>query len=146
MIKKMNAKNIRKQRGRQSTNIYLRRVKIINDLSREYYVIGSSGNEYKVLINNNPCCTCPDFQSRNMRCKHIYYVLDQILNVGDEIIDIKNYSDSNLRNLFGYEKVEDEENDKNKIKKSYLNPNNIMNWIFDYIPCINFPKNEKEND
>ena len=99
----MNAKNIQRKNRGQTELIYLRKVKIISELSREYDILGSSSMKYTVWICNSPICTCPDFHTRKARCKHIYYVLQQILNAKDELVDKNDYSDSDLRSLFNYE-------------------------------------------
>ena len=38
-------------------------------------VLSQSGNgHYFVRLDNNPSCTCPDFELRQQPCKHIYAV------------------------------------------------------------------------
>ena len=43
-----------------------------NDLRREYTVLGSTGNVYKVEIGKIVSCNCPDQQ---LPCKHIIFVM-----------------------------------------------------------------------
>lgn len=46
--------------------------------SRRFYVPSASqdGRRYTVdLSTENPSCTCPDYEEREMKCKHIYAVL-----------------------------------------------------------------------
>ncbi len=40
-----------------------------------YKVPSQSGNgSYVVSVNGEPFCTCPDFEKREDRCKHVYAV------------------------------------------------------------------------
>jgi len=71
-----------------------------NDLVRDYDVMGKSGNVYKVSIKKSPTCTCPDHKQRFKRCKHIYFVLTRIMKVKKEQEDYKEYSDSDLKDMF----------------------------------------------
>ena len=51
-------------------------------LEREYAIMGSGGNIYKVTIGRDPRCECPDYQKRNGDpCKHIFFVLGKVLGV-----------------------------------------------------------------
>ena len=47
--------------------------------SRRFYVPSASqdGRKYTVDMSSadNPTCTCPDYEEREMKCKHIYAVL-----------------------------------------------------------------------
>lgn len=90
----------RREKGASET-IYLREVKIIGELNREYEVMGMSGNKYTLWIHKSPACTCPDFNGRGGRCKHIYYVMDKILHVDDAIINKDELSEDDLRVIFG---------------------------------------------
>ena len=121
----MNAINTRKEKGRTET-IYLRRVKNISELNREYDILGSSGKTYTLWINEKPTCTCPDFHGRTLRCKHIYYVLDKILNVDDRLIDNEEYSMDELCYIFGIKKELNEPNESSYIDNIY---DNITNFI-----------------
>lgn len=97
-LKSMN--NIRKERGK-TQNIFLIET-IINekdtDKIREYVVMGSTGNVYHVKIKNVPECTCPDYKTRNIRCKHIYFVLIKVMNNVDN--EKPSYSDEEIKNMF----------------------------------------------
>ncbi|KAL2934518.1 Mitogen-activated protein kinase kinase kinase 1 [Bienertia sinuspersici] len=42
------------------------------------YVLGATGNVYKVSISSTPSCTCPD---RVTPCKHILFVLIKVLGI-----------------------------------------------------------------
>ncbi len=56
------------------------------DLVREYMIMGSTGNIYKVSIKNQCKCTCPDQTKRQNLCKHIYFVLLRIMKVDAQTI------------------------------------------------------------
>ena len=47
---------------------------------RDFIVLGSTGNEYKVRIKKEPTCTCPDYIMRGNRCKHILFILENIFD------------------------------------------------------------------
>ena len=125
----MNAINIRKEKGRTEM-IYLRRVKNISKLNREYEVLGSSGKTYTIWIHEKPRCTCPDFQGRSARCKHIYYVLDKILNVDGMLIDKEEFSMDELEYIFNVKKdIKSNDDDT-----SYLD--SIYNKVTSFISCF----------
>lgn len=47
-----------------------------------FHIEGTTSNEYLVEVcKSDRCitCTCPDFQQRQMRCKHIYCLLYRVL-------------------------------------------------------------------
>ncbi|KAK8597517.1 hypothetical protein V6N13_094922 [Hibiscus sabdariffa] len=44
----------------------------------EFFVLGATGNVYKVTLPSTPSCTCPD---RTTPCKHILFVLIRALDV-----------------------------------------------------------------
>jgi hypothetical protein len=96
--------NLRKTRG-CTQNIILHDIHV-SENSMVCEVIGTTGNTYFVELVGRPKCTCLDFTVRNtslppkdvklslltsfdgkmsefgnIRCKHIYYVLEKILNV-----------------------------------------------------------------
>ncbi|KAN0085156.1 hypothetical protein V8E54_001623 [Elaphomyces granulatus] len=43
-------------------------------------IVGTTGNVYKVKVNNEPTCSCPDAAKGN-QCKHIIYVGAVLVNV-----------------------------------------------------------------
>jgi len=46
-----------------------------------YKILGSTGNTYQVNITSEACtCTCPDHRQRSVNCKHILFVLVQVLD------------------------------------------------------------------
>lgn len=69
--------DLREERGRHIAATY----KITQHRpphSRRFYVPSASqdGQKYTVdLAPENPTCTCPDYEDREMKCKHIYAVL-----------------------------------------------------------------------
>lgn len=50
-----------------------------DELEREFDVMGSTGNVYKVVIKKNSTCKCPDFLFRKNICKHLYFVYLKVL-------------------------------------------------------------------
>jgi len=67
-------------------NIYLLNMNPVkNQYIREFRVVGTTGNVYTVSINNNPNCTCPDFQYRGKICKHIYFIMLRIMKINGEV-------------------------------------------------------------
>ena len=138
--------NNRREKG-HTEMIYLREVRKVSDLNREYDVLGSSGNTYTLWIHKNPSCTCPDFNGRSIRCKHIYYVLNKILNVDESLIDKESFSEDDLKLIF------DKHNDQHKIfntiqlgdsdyekkedEKDISYFETIYNKIFGFTGCMN---------
>jgi hypothetical protein len=93
--------DIRKARGKeQKIFLILTHEYDADDLERKYEVMGTTGNVYTVSILNTPTCTCPDYVSRNKRCKHIYFVLTRIMKVKSSQEDIEEYSDGDLEDMF----------------------------------------------
>ena len=90
--------DFRKQRA-ATQNIFLIET-IIDEKSteRKYVVMGSTGNIYDVIIKNTPQCTCPDFKTRNKRCKHIYFILIRVMKTDKE--DQLFYNDAELSEMF----------------------------------------------
>ena len=59
--------------------IYLLNIEsIIKNNERKFNILGTTGNKYIVTINYKITCTCMDYQSRNINCKHIYFVVLRI--------------------------------------------------------------------
>jgi SWIM zinc finger len=46
-----------------------------------FVVLGTTGNVYHVNIDRLSRCSCPDFQSKGLHCKHIFFVLLKVLRV-----------------------------------------------------------------
>ena len=68
-----------------------------NYYEREFNVTSISGNTYRVVINRLVDCSCPDCQKRVRRCKHIEFVMKEILH---EPYPRIYYDDKALDNLF----------------------------------------------
>ncbi len=47
---------------------------------RKFGINSVSGNKYIVTINKLVNCTCPDCQNRVRRCKHIEFIMNEILH------------------------------------------------------------------
>lgn len=54
----------------------------IDEETRKYAVLGSTGNIYNVTIARKPKCTCPDHLTRGDCCKHILLVYLKVLRCG----------------------------------------------------------------
>lgn len=103
MTKKLAIDFIRKSRAKQQ-KIYLIEClpfdKIIDKYRRSYAVMGSTGNVYNVTIDNSPSCTCPDFQTRHKRCKHIYFILIRVMHVNQDCEDKSVFTKRALTKMF----------------------------------------------
>lgn len=101
VIKNEKIDNPRKERGK-AKNIFLIQTHEYNKniKERKYDIMGTTKNVYTVTINKSPSCTCPDYVQRHKRCKHIFFVLTQIMKVSAEREDIKSYSDEELDDMF----------------------------------------------
>ncbi|MCJ1225447.1 hypothetical protein MMC12_002096 [Toensbergia leucococca] len=62
-------------------------------------MVGSTGNIYSVHICQMPSCTCPDNQKGN-QCKHIVYVLHNVLKAPDHLQYQLAFISSELREIF----------------------------------------------
>jgi hypothetical protein len=86
---------MKSDRKNKATNQQLYLIELIpteNKSEKNFAVMGSTGNVYKVTIKDLPECTCPDYRLRSSRCKHIYFILMRVMkfsNVDDEIYDEK---------------------------------------------------------
>ena len=47
---------------------------------RKFGINSISGNKYIVTVNRLVDCTCPDCQNRVRRCKHINFIMNEILH------------------------------------------------------------------
>ena len=66
---------------------------------RQFNINSTSGNKYTVTINRLVNCTCPDCQHRVRRCKHINFIMNEILH--EEYPRIY-YDNKSLDQLFKY--------------------------------------------
>jgi len=85
-------------RGQKQKLFLIETVETGKKLEKEYVIMGSTGNVYKVVICNNPHCNCPDYTQRMNRCKHIYFVLIRIMNAPN--VDQETYSNRELTQMF----------------------------------------------
>ena len=61
--------------GRQQRGLAIAAVVPIQKNPLGYKVPSQSGNgSYVVSVDDEPFCTCPDFEKRQERCKHVYAV------------------------------------------------------------------------
>ena len=89
-----------------------------DDPIREFSVMGTTGNVYTVTIENEPSCTCPDFQLRQRRCKHIFFILMRVMKVDNE--RQKFYDDFELLDMFSnIPKITHNLIAKKKLRKKY---------------------------
>ncbi|EAS33146.3 uncharacterized protein CIMG_04170 [Coccidioides immitis RS] len=63
------------------------------------HIVGTTGNIYKVVIGKVPACSCPDAMKGN-QCKHIVYVLCNVLKVKDYLRYQLAFLSSELREIF----------------------------------------------
>lgn len=89
----------RKARGK-AQKIFLVACHNNKEYERNYDVMGTTGNVYTVKVKGIPECSCPDFQTRNKRCKHIYFVLLRIMRLEENNEDNEQYSDEELTQMF----------------------------------------------
>lgn len=94
--------DIRKIRG-CTQNILLKDIHVCENKSVLCEIIGTTGNMYFVELVGKPCCTCADFANHNVRCKHIYYVLEKILGVKNSAKE--RYSFNELTKAENYRKM-----------------------------------------
>ena len=66
---------------------------------RKFFVNSTSGNKYTVTINKLVNCTCPDCQHRARRCKHINFIMNNVLH---ESFPRIYYNNKALDHLFKY--------------------------------------------
>lgn len=89
----------RKERGKNQKLYLIESIESTLQFKKEYMVMGSTGNVYKVTISSMPTCTCPDNQLRHRRCKHIYFILIRIMNVSKNE-DKNKFSKRDLMKMF----------------------------------------------
>ncbi|EEH48459.1 uncharacterized protein PADG_04538 [Paracoccidioides brasiliensis Pb18] len=63
------------------------------------HIVGTTGNIYQVEIALEPSCTCPDAEKGN-QCKHIIYVLCNVLKVTGYLAYQRAFLSSELRVIF----------------------------------------------
>lgn len=65
----------------------------------EVYIVGTTGNIYRVTIAKEPTCTCPDARKGN-QCKHVVYVLVNVLKAPEHLRYQLAFLSSELREIF----------------------------------------------
>ena len=90
----------RKARGKTQKIFLLECHQAENNYARKYDVMGTTRNVYTVNIKNIPECTCPDYQTRHRRCKHIYFILIRIMKVSKDEEDSDYYDNKELQTMF----------------------------------------------
>lgn len=60
----------------------------IHDCEGVYTILGSTGKQYRVRVSvSENTCTCPDHSMRLVDCKHILFVLFQVLGIDRESLN-----------------------------------------------------------
>jgi hypothetical protein len=90
----------RKERGKKQKLYLIDSLKVTRKYKRQYAVMGSTGNLYTVAVCKIPECTCPDYQTRHRRCKHIYFILIRILHVKPQNEDKDMFTNNELTKMF----------------------------------------------
>ncbi|KAL2223450.1 RING finger domain protein [Thermoascus aurantiacus ATCC 26904] len=62
-------------------------------------IVGTTGNIYHVFVGKEPTCTCPDARKGN-QCKHIIYVLVNVLKAPEHLQYQLAFLTSELREIF----------------------------------------------
>src|SRR4051812_7854048 len=88
----------RKSRGVNQNLYIIEAIATDDEYSRQFAVMGSTGNVYTVTIKGSPTCTCPDYILRKRRCKHIFFILIRAMRVANE--EKKRYSKDDLGKMF----------------------------------------------
>lgn len=75
---------------------------LINTYTKHFDIIGHSGTKYKVTISDACSCTCPDFESRNLSCKHILFTLLKFFKCqpSDKVLDNIKIGNKELKQLY----------------------------------------------
>jgi hypothetical protein len=90
-------KEARIKKANQQPLYIVKIVSIEKDNTRNFAVMGSTGNVYDVTINTKPKCSCPDYTIRKKRCKHIYFILIKAMKIDDPEKRLKK---ADLKKLF----------------------------------------------
>ena len=57
----------------------------VEALSETVVLAGTTGNVYTITISQLPTCNCPDYTRNKSQCKHIIYVLANVLKVREDL-------------------------------------------------------------
>lgn len=63
---------------------------------------GTTGNIYQITIAKQPVCTCPDNKLKGNQCKHIIYVLVNVLKAPNHLRYQLAFLSSELREIFAH--------------------------------------------
>ncbi|KAJ9297936.1 hypothetical protein DTO271G3_4157 [Paecilomyces variotii] len=66
----------------------------------KFDMVGTTGNIYRVTIGKVPSCSCPDASKRSDLCKHIIYVLVNVLKAPEHLQYQLAFLSSELREIF----------------------------------------------
>lgn len=90
----------RKQRSKVQKLYLIESLPTTTADSKQYVVMGSTGNVYTVTIEPSPKCTCPDYKQRKNRCKHIYFILFRLFKLDDNKADKSKFNKDELLLMF----------------------------------------------
>ena len=91
-----------------------------NYYERQFIINSISGNQYTVTVNKLVNCTCPNCTFKAKRCKHIDFVMQDVLHekypriyYDDRALDhLFKYLPGHIRNRVENEEFDDDENDE----------------------------------
>lgn len=75
------------------------RILLLRTEDKSFSVLGTSGVVYRVNLHQTPTCTCPDYNTRGGRCKHIYFVLCRVLGANDRVSEQTTFTEEQLDQL-----------------------------------------------
>ena len=79
--------------------ILLTGTEVLEDGDVEFSILGSTGTPYTVMLCHDPSCSCPDFTSRQVKCKHILFVLRRVLCVSESMARRNFFSRSEIEQM-----------------------------------------------
>jgi len=82
--------------------MYLINATMIAENDWAFVVEGSTGLHYNVLINNKLSCSCKDFETRSLICKHIYFIIARVLKNSDLIKCLNDEDNRDYRHSYGH--------------------------------------------
>jgi len=68
-----------------------------DDGTVDYKVLGTRGVEYTVHLCQQPTCDCPDYLTRQLRCKHILFVLRRVLGLNANVASKRSYTSAEIQ-------------------------------------------------
>lgn len=71
-----------------SQRLYLINAVKNSEIDWNFEIEGSTGNNYNVNISKNMTCSCQDFKTRKLICKHIYFIIARVLKSSHIINEI----------------------------------------------------------